>query len=128
MFGKKKESDKKEQDPREIIKNRIVEELQQLEPGQHLVYKKPEFFRTGGFGEFAVAELNPLYPEKGKKYLFYNDNIANGKLAGQTGPKFQNNNPAEVARWIADFSYRGTVERFYEVGAPETGLKSVPGK
>ena len=115
MFGKKKEPNVKEQNPREMHANRIVEELQQLEPEQHLVYKLPEFFWDGSVGGFAIAELNPLYPAKGKKYLFYNDKIANGKPAGQTGPKFQDNNPKSVAKWIADFNYRGTIERFHEV-------------
>jgi len=103
MFGKKKEPKVKGPSPREILMNRIVGEVEQLAPGQSLIYKLPELYWSG-FAAFLIVELNPSYPEKGRKYIMSRDTIADGKPAGQKNRVMESNMPRDFADWVAEKS------------------------
>lgn len=103
LFGKKKENTgtevkkEKQLSDRELMekrykeeKSRVIAEVEQLTPGQTLIYQLPEFYWSG-FAAFVMAELNPEYPKKGKKYLFTVDRIEDGKPAGKKGRYFEGN-------------------------------------
>jgi hypothetical protein len=131
LFGKKKETNtetkpeqKPEQQPeqkkvkplseREIIQkrydeavSRVTAELEQLPPGQALIYKLPELYWVG-FTAFIIAEVNPEYPQKGKKYLMTLDNIVDGKPAGKKRRYFE----ANIAKEYAESVVTRTGERF----------------
>ena len=112
MFGKKKEPLVKEPTEKEIFAVRIASEVEQLGQGESLTYKLPEGYWSG-FGAFLIAESNTLYPRKGKKYSIYVDKIKDGKPAGEKRRMDQNNNPRNIADWIADcHGYFGPVERY----------------
>ena len=112
MFGKKNEAKVKEPSPNEILMNRIVGEVEQLSPGQNLTYKLPEFY-WGGWAAFLICDLNPSYPEKGKKYILSTDKIADGKPAGAKNRLMDTNHPKDFAEWVAQRNGAyGLVERF----------------
>lgn len=108
----KVEKPKKELHPREILRNKVTEEVNQLTPGQVIIYKLPEFYHSG-FAAFLIFELNPSYPGKGKKYLMSTDHIADGKPAGKKNLVGDTNSPGQIADWITtrEGEY-GSVTRF----------------
>ncbi len=112
MSGIKKEEKVKEQTKRQLMVGRIASEVEQLAPGQSLIYKLPEFYWSG-FAAFLVAEPNPTYPQKGKKYCMHTDRIVDGKPAGKIGYTWQSDKPNQVAEWMADRDgFRGSIERY----------------
>lgn len=62
---------------KEIVRN----QLEQLTDGRSLTYILPEYMWSGG--AFTIVELNPKYPETGKKYLVFSDQIKDGQPAGK---------------------------------------------
>jgi len=101
MFGKKKELKVKEPSVKEIALN-ISSQLEQLSPGQTIIFRLPEIYRSS-FGAFGVVELNPSYPENGRKYIVSTDKATDdGKPAGQKRHLFDTDEAMHVARWIAD--------------------------
>jgi hypothetical protein len=100
LFGKKaetKEPKEKKPSEREIMeqqmkedKSRVIAEVGTLAPGQTLIYQLPEFYWTG-FAAFIKAELNPEYPKKVKKFLFFTDGIKDGKPDGRKSRYFEGN-------------------------------------
>lgn len=48
----------------------------------------------------AVIELNPNYPEKGKKYLIYAADVIDMQPVGKGQLWFDSNKPKDVARWV----------------------------
>ncbi len=115
MFGKKKTKEKpKEVTHREQLTARIASEVEQLTPGQSLIYKLPEFYHDG-FAAFLIAEPNPTYPQKGKKYCIFTDRIADGKPAGKRASMGQQDKSRGIAEWIADRDgFKGSIERYQE--------------
>ncbi len=112
MFGKKKEVKVKETSHRDLLLDRIASEVEQLTQGQSLIYKLPEFYWSG-FAAFLVAEPNPTYPQKGKKFTMHTDRIVDGKPAGNKGTIWQSDKPREIAQWMADRdAFRGSIERY----------------
>jgi hypothetical protein len=115
MFGKKKEEGKgkvKEPTRRELLVGRIASEVEQLTPGQSLIYKLPKFY-WGAFGAFLIAELNPTYPQEGKKYCIYTDKIADDKPTDKKVSMGQMDKPKQIAEWIADRdNIQGLIERY----------------
>jgi hypothetical protein len=112
MFGKKKEPEVKAPTAREILATRIIGELEQMTQVQSLIYKLPQEF-WNAFGAFLIVELNPTYPQKGKKFCTYVDNIEDGKPAGKRRDLGQNNKPKDVADWIAQSEGAfGSLERY----------------
>ena len=107
MFWKKKQTEAKAKEakpqkakklsPKEIMINQI----EQLGPGQNLTYRLAEFLWEG-FGGFIVVELNPQYPQKGRRYIVSTDKIVDGKPAGQKTRLWDSNKPKDVASWILE--------------------------
>lgn len=97
MFGKKK--NEPEPSPRDAAMNRFALEVEQLTQGQSLIYKLPEFYWSG-FAAFLMVDLNPSYPQKGRKYIMSTDGIADGKPAGLKKRLSDSNKPKDVADWV----------------------------
>src|SRR4030042_3343500 len=89
------------QEIKKLMINRIISEVEQLTRGQSLIYKLPE---SGWIMDsaFLIAELNPSYPEKGRKYVYSRDKIVDGKPSGQKIRAFESNKPIEFANWVVD--------------------------
>ena len=103
MFWKKKEPKEKEtvqQEKPKSIKERVIGEVGQLTSGQNLIYKLPE--KEWGFAAFLIIELNPSYPEKGKKYIVSRDSIADGQPAGQKERVFEIDKPSNFVGLVMD--------------------------
>ena len=102
-MGEKEEKKVKQPSIREMEKeeiNRIAGEMEQLTPGQTLIYKLPEFYWSG-LGAFLIAELNTLYPQKGRKYIMSRDDIADGKPAGKKARMFESNKPTDFGELVS---------------------------
>jgi len=111
MFWKKKQAEEKpakakaeppkpkvkQLSPKEIMINQI----EQLGSGQNLTYRLAEHLWEG-FGAFAMVELNPQYPGKGRKYIVSSDKMADGKPAGQKTRLWDSSKPKDVASWILE--------------------------
>ena len=78
MFRKKKDNQPKAKEPsaRDILKNKITLEVEALTQGQAVIYQLPEFYT---FARFLGVELNPEFPQKGKKYLTFSQQMVDGK-------------------------------------------------
>jgi len=100
MFSRKKQPKVKEPSEREIRVKQITSEVEQLSEGQTLIYKLPEFYWSG-FAAFLIVELNPSYPEKGRKYIMSTDKANDGKPAGHKVRSWESNKPKDIADWIA---------------------------
>jgi hypothetical protein len=126
MFWRKKEPKVQDLSPQEILTNRIEEEIEKLALGQTLIYKLPEFY-WAAFGVFVMAELNPSYPQKGKKYIMSKDGMVDGKPAGRKFRLWDSNKARIAAEFIAESQTEraGKVERFHEAASQKT---DVPGK
>jgi len=74
--------------------------IEQITPGQTLRYKIPEP-ETWGCG-FLTIELNPQYPQKGRKYILSAENIVHGMPGGKKTTIYDSDNPIEVANSIHD--------------------------
>jgi len=84
----------KELSPKEIIINQI----EQLGPRQSLTYQLAEYLMD----RFAIVDLNPEYPGKGRKYIVSSDRMADGKPAGKKGRIWDSNKAKDIASWILE--------------------------
>jgi hypothetical protein len=114
MFGKKKDKQMqvKEPTPREILMDKITKEVEALTEGQSVIYQLADFFV---FARFLGIELNPAFPQKGKKYcMFAYSHMADGKPAGQKSISASTNKAVDYAYWVADrdSDQYGHVKRF----------------
>jgi|GEM_PF-690097 len=105
MFFGKKEKKTGEQKPEEVRrigpKETMINQIEQLPKGERLVYKLSEIYWTG-LGGFAIVELNPQYPGKGKKYVVSTDKIEDGKPSGRAARLWETNKAKDAAEWILD--------------------------
>jgi hypothetical protein len=101
MFGKKKDKDTKVNEfaSREILKKKIKEEVEDLSRGQAIIYLLPEYY---SFGPYLGVEMNPTFPQKGKKYLMFTDEMAEGKPAGKKTYVTSTNKELDYADWVAE--------------------------
>jgi hypothetical protein len=101
MFGRKKGNQPVEQGPsaRDILNKKIAQEVEALTPGQAVIYQIPEFY---SFARFLGVELNPMFPQKGKKYLMFTDQVADGKPVGKRSEMCTTNNALEYAVWVSE--------------------------
>jgi len=76
----------------------LVSQIEQLVPGQTLRYRIPE---TWG-GNFITVELNPQYPQKGRKYILSIENAAHGMPGGKKTIMYDSDNPKELVTSILD--------------------------
>jgi len=99
MFWKKKQTEAKPQkvkkpSPKDIIASKV----EQLGPEEGVSYRLAEAYGGG----LAVVELNPQYPEKGKKYFLSLEKIVDGKPEGKRSRLWNSNKPIELAHWILE--------------------------
>jgi hypothetical protein len=113
VFWKKKDTKYKvkELTQREIFVKKIVEEVEALTEGQAVIYQLPEFYT---FARFLGVELNPAFPQKGKKYLMFTDQMAEGKPTGKRSYIASTNKASEYADGVVerDGDKWGHVTRF----------------
>ena len=98
--------------PRDTLKAKITKEIEALTAGQAVIYQIPEYFT---FARFLGIELNPTFPQKGKKYrmIIYKE-IADGKPAGDKQITDYTNSASYCADWVSekDTERCGHVMRF----------------
>ncbi len=101
MFGKKKDNQPKVKvlTPREILTDKIEAEIESLTAGQALIYQLPKVYNAASC--FQMVELNPTFPEKGKKYLMYTDGIVDDRPAGKKKLLMDSNKALVAAEWIS---------------------------
>ena len=101
MFGRKNDNQTKVKEPsaRDILKGKITNEIEALNPGQAVIYQLSEFYT---FARFLGVELNPEFPQKGKKYLMFTDEMADGKPKGKKNYTGSTNKIADIVFWISD--------------------------
>ena len=99
MFWKKKPAtgepskpEVKKLSPKEIIINQI----EQIGPERSLTYQLAEYL----IDRFAIVELNPEYPAKGRKYIVSTGEIVDGKPAVKKGRIWDSNKAKDLASWI----------------------------
>ena len=93
MFWRKGGGEKK-LSPKDIMEK----EIEQLVPGQLLSYNHPETFG----GNLTVVQLNPQYPEKGKKYIISKEGLVDNKPDSKIMYIFDSEKPKEIASWVLD--------------------------
>jgi hypothetical protein len=76
----------------------LANQIELLIPGQTLKYKIPE---TSG-GGFITIELNPHYPQGGKKYVLSIENMVNGMPGGQRSFLYDSDKPTDLTTSILD--------------------------
>ena len=78
MFRRTKDGQTKIKGPssRDILRAKIMQEVEALNQGQAVIYELPEFYT---FARFLGVELNPEFPQKGKKYLTFSQQMVDGK-------------------------------------------------
>jgi|WetSurMetagenome_2_1015567.scaffolds.fasta_scaffold317114_2 hypothetical protein len=120
MFWKKKDNNPQTKKPteqevlksqRELLKKQIMEETETLTKGQAIIYQLSEFY---SFARFIGIEPNPTFPQKGKKYRMFTDEMVDGKPAGKKSYVDSTNNASVYADWVADkdSDKYGHVKRF----------------
>ncbi len=100
MFGKKKKEEPKEKklSPQKILEAKIISEIESMTPGFPVIYQLSENYR---YARFLIIELNPTYPEKGRKYLLSSDEMVDDKPAGKRTLITTSNKASDGANWIA---------------------------
>jgi hypothetical protein len=93
MFGWKSNSSSE--------KKKTIARMEELAPGKSLVYRLPEIYH-GGIGAFAVIDLNPDFPRKGRKFVISSDKAENGNPKGQKIRHWDTNNPKQIIDWLKD--------------------------
>jgi len=76
----------------------LADRIEQLIPGQILRFKIPE---TWG-GNFITVELNPQYPQTGRKYILSMENAVQGVPSGKRTIMYVSDKPVEIAASIID--------------------------
>lgn len=105
MFWRKKPSEQKTTEAKPKAKKEspvdiIIKQIEQLVLGQSLSYRLPEVYG----GDLAILQLNPDYPEKGRKYTMFSEKLVDGKPCGKRTVLWYSNDPRGIARWICDRS------------------------
>lgn len=80
--------------PRDIMASKI----EQLSAKETLKYKLPEVYG----GELAVVEMNPQYPQKGRKYMLGTERVLDGKPTGKITNMLTTDQPRDIAKWIVE--------------------------
>jgi hypothetical protein len=120
VFWKKKDNQPKAKEPTEaeilwnqqkLLNSKIVEEVETLTKEQAILYELPEFY---SFARFLGFELNPTYPQKGKKYLMFTDQAVDGKPAGKKSYIGGTNKATDYSDWVSekDSDKYGHIKRY----------------
>lgn len=111
MFGKKKETGVKPQEAKTegqqpvkakklSPKDEIIQNIEQLHPGESLIYQLHEMWGAEVKDDVAIIEVNPQHPLKGMKYRVNFDKLVDGKLAGTRTFFSESNKPKDLASWV----------------------------
>ena len=73
--------------------------IEQITPGQSLRHK---IVRETWGGDFVTVELNPQYPQKGRKYILSIENMVNGMPGGKKTIMYDSDKSIEIANSIHD--------------------------
>ena len=76
----------------------LATKIEQVAPGQTLRFKIPE----GWGGNFITVQLNPQYPQSGKKYTLCMENAVQGMPGGQKTVMYEADEPLKIACSIMD--------------------------
>ena len=82
--------------PKEVLAGKI----EQLAPGKTLRYKVAEPETWGC--NFISVDLNPHYPQKGKKYTFSREKMANGLPDGNKSSIYESDDAMQIANSIIE--------------------------
>jgi len=78
----------------------LANQIEQITPGQSLRYKIPEPEKWGC--GFLTVELNPQYPQKGRKYILSTENAVHGMPGGEKTIICDSDNSIEVATLVLE--------------------------
>jgi len=81
----------------------ILDKIEALaQPGSTVFFYQAQGSQHGGpLGMGAnIIELNPTYPEKGKKYNVYSADVVNGQPVRVGSKMFDSNKSRELAKWV----------------------------
>lgn len=105
--------------PKKLTPNEVLaKQIEQLIPGQILRYK---IVRETWGADFIAVELNPQYPQKGKKYILSTGNIVQGMPGGKKSIMYESDNSLEIATSVLD--RKG--EQFVMAGETPVGTEKV---
>ena len=77
-------------------KDIIMGQIEMLEAGNSLNY----ITKTWSGSDLMVVELNPAYPEKGRKYMVSYEEMVDGKPSGKRQHIGDSDKVKQVAEWI----------------------------
>jgi hypothetical protein len=78
----------------------LADRIDQITPGHLLRYKIPEPETWGG--DFITVELNPQYPQKGRKYILSIESAVSGMPGGEKTIIYDSDQSIEIANSIHD--------------------------
>jgi hypothetical protein len=78
----------------------LADQIEQITPGQLLRYKIPEPETWGG--DFITVELNPQYPQKGRKYILSIENAVSGMPGREKTIIYDSDQSIEIANSVHD--------------------------
>ena len=82
-------------------KETMINQIQQLIPEQVITYKLAKLYWEN-FAGFMLVELNPQYPQKGRKYIVSVDKIADDKPAGKKTFLWNTNKAEDIVSAVLD--------------------------
>lgn len=101
MFWKKKQTEakpteKKAKEKKLSPMDIIMDKIEQLVLGESLSYHLPPIYGD----DLAIVQLNPDYPNKGRKYALFSEKLVDGKPCGQRVRLWYSDKPRDIANWI----------------------------
>lgn len=101
MFWKKKQTEAKTTEKKAKAKkvspmDIIINQIAQLVLGESLIYHLPAIYGN----DLAIVQLNPDYPNKGRKYTMFSEKLVDGKPCGQRVRLWYSDKPRQIADWI----------------------------
>ncbi len=76
----------------------LESQIMQLTPGQAIAYQHPAIYGGG----LSIVELNPNYPDKGKRYSLNTEELADGKPTGKTRQLWESDKVKDIAHWVLE--------------------------
>lgn len=101
MFWKKKQAEtpKADQKAKPVsTKEVMIQMIEQLTPEKSFISELPATFG----GCYVHVDLNPAYPNKGKRFSVSTDKLEGGKPSGDKKFLWESDKPKEIASWILD--------------------------
>ena len=80
--------------PKEIM----IKQFEEVTPGQVIKFQLGEIYGS----DLVTVELNPRYPDKGRKYSVGLGKIVDGQPVGKANRLWDSNKPKDIASWLLD--------------------------